>query len=341
MQLSVGAGLAWLIATRLFEHSQPFFAPIAVVLVLGLTIEQRGRRAYEVAAGVAIGLGVADLILMMTGTGTWQMMLVIGLAMVAAMLSGGGRMLVNQAAVSAVLVATLPSPDIAVSVDRFVDALIGGGIALTLNAVTPVNPIRLILRYLEPLLARLSGTLVDIADALENGSHEEMTVALERSRALDPAVREMKISIEASQETLTMTLSRRSARVRVAQFAAAAEPIDLAIRNTRVLARAAQRAIDLNENVPPMVVDAIRDLATAVRLLDRHLAGGPGRSGAREAALLAAARASASLDMTSNMSVSVIVGHVRSTANDLLLGLGTTPDEARTEVRSAREKLDL
>src|SRR5690606_21740467 len=164
VQLSVGAGLAWLIATRVFHHDQPFFAPIAVVLVLGLTIEQRGRRAYEVAAGVAIGLGVADLILMVTGNGTWQLMLVVGLAMAAALLFGGGQMLVNQAAVSAVLVASLPSPDIAMSVDRFVDALIGGGIALTANAITPVDPIRLVLRYLEPLLARLSGTLVDIAD---------------------------------------------------------------------------------------------------------------------------------------------------------------------------------
>ncbi len=311
------------------------------MLVLGLTIEQRGRRAYEVAAGVAIGIGVADLILMLTGSGTPQLMLVVALAMAAALIAGGGRMFINQAAVSAVLVATLPAPDVAVSLERFVDALIGGGIALLANAVTPVDPIRLILRFLEPLLSRLSGTLVDIADALEDGSQEEMTVALERARALDPAVREMKIAIEASQETLSMTPIRRSARGRVDQFAAAAEPIDLAIRNTRVLARAAQRAIDLDENVPPIVVDSIRDLAAAVRLLDRHLGGGPGRSGAREAALRAAAQASAALDMTSNMSLSVIVGHVRSTASDLLLGLGMTPDEARVEVRTAREKLNI
>ncbi len=330
-----------MIATRVFDHEQPFFAPIAVVLVLGLTIEQRGRRAYEVAAGVAIGVGVADLILVVTGSGTWQLMLVVALAMAAALLAGGGRMFINQAAVSAVLVATLPSPDLMVSIDRFVDALIGGGIALAANAVTPVDPIRLILRFLEPLLSRLSGTLVDIADALEDGSREEMTAALERARSLDPAVHEMKLAIEGSQETLSMTPIRRSARGRVDRFAAAAEPIDLAIRNTRVLARASQRAIDLDENVPPIVVDSIRDLATAVRLLDRHLGGGPGRSGAREAALRAAARASAALDMTSNMSLSVIVGHVRSTASDLLIGLGTTPEEAVDEIRTARERLGI
>lgn len=341
LQICLGAGAAWALATEAFGHDQPFFAPIAVVLVLGLTIEQRGRRAYEVAIGVAIGVGVADLIVLGTGTGTWQLMLVIGLAMAAAILSGGGRLLINQAAVSAVLVATLPAPDVAISIERFVDALIGGGVALVANALMPVDPIRLILRFLEPLLARLSGTLVDIADALEAGSPEQMTAALERARALDPAVREMKIAVEGSQETISLAPIRRSSRRRVDRFAAAAEPIDLAIRNTRVLARAAIRAIELDEHVPPIVVDSIRDLATAVRLLDRHLAGGPGRSAARQAALRAAARASAALDMTSNMSVSVIVGHVRSTATDLLLGLGGSPEEAVDEVRSARESLDI
>lgn len=309
--------------------------------MLGLTIEQRGRRAYEVALGVALGIGVAGLIVLGTGTGTWQLMLVVALALAAAILSGGGRMLINQAAVSAVLVATLPTPDVGVSVERFVDALIGGGVAMVANAVMPVDPIRLILRYLEPLLARLSGTLTDIADALESDSREEMAAALERARELDPAVREMKIAVEGSQETISFAPSRRSARRRVDRFAAAAEPIDLAIRNTRVLARASIRAIDLDENVPPIVVDSIRDLSAAVRLLDRHLAGGPERSGARQAALRAAARASAALDMTTNMSLSVIVGQVRSTANDLLLGLGVTSEEAADEVRSAREKLGI
>ena len=74
-----------------------------------------------------------------TGTGTWQLMLVIALAMSAAVLSGGGVLLVNQAAVSAVLVATLPTPDLTISLHRFVDALIGGGVALAANALTPVD----------------------------------------------------------------------------------------------------------------------------------------------------------------------------------------------------------
>ncbi|MGK2955318.1 MAG: FUSC family protein [Solirubrobacterales bacterium] len=341
IQVTLAAGLAWLVATQLFGHSTPFFAPISVVLILGLAIERRGKRAYEVALGVALGVGIADLIVLGTGTGTWQLMLVIALAMAAAVLSGGGVLLVNQAAVSAVLVATLPAPDFAMSIDRFVDALIGGTIALGANALTPVDPVRLVRRHLEPLLNRLSGTLIDVADALDSGSHEEIMAALDRARSLDPAVREMQIAVEAGRETTSMSPLRRQSRGRISQLEAAAEPIDLMIRNTRVLARGAARAISLDDHVPKLVTEAIRDLATSVRSLDRHLGGSPRRSATKDAALRAAARASAALEDTSNLSVSVIVGQVRSTATDLLISLGMTREEALEEVRNSRQKLDI
>jgi len=341
IQVCLAAGAAWFIATEVFHHQTPFFAPISVVLILGLAIERRGKRAFEVALGVALGVGIADLIVLGTGTGTWQLMLVVGLAMAAAVLSGGQVLLVNQACVSAVLIATLPVPDLALSLDRFIDALIGGSIALAANAITPIDPVRLVRRHLEPLLSRLSGTLVDIADALEAGSHDEITAALERARSLDPAVREMKIAVEAGRETTSLAPTRRRHKGRVGQLAAAADQIDLMIRNTRVLARAASRAIDLKEHVPELVTEAIRDLATSVRSLDQHLAGNPRRSATIDSALLAAARASAALEETSNLSVSVIVGQVRSTATDLLISLGMSSEQALDEVRSARIRLEI
>ena len=48
----------------------PFFAPIAAVISLSLTLGQRGRRAPEVVFGVAVGLIVADLLVLAIGVGT-------------------------------------------------------------------------------------------------------------------------------------------------------------------------------------------------------------------------------------------------------------------------------
>lgn len=340
LQLALAAGAAWLIATDLFGHENAFFAPIAVVLVLGLTVRQRGRRALELGLGVAVGIAVADLIVVLTGTGIWQLMLVVGLAVTGALLLGGGTITVNQAAVSAVLVATLPVPDAAQSLDRFVDALIGSGVALLANSFTPADPIRIARRRLEPLLAALSGTLVDVADALEAGDVADAEDALERARSLDPQVRQMKMAVEAGRETVNMAPARKSSEERVGTFETAAEPIDLVVRDTRVLARGAVRATRLAEHVPPAIIESVRDLATAVRLLDRFLAGSDAGDECRDAALRAAALATGALEETSNMAASAIVAQVRATAMDLLQGLGMDPDDAREAILEARSILE-
>lgn len=338
---AVAAGIAWFIADDLLDGGQPFFAPIAAVLTLGLAVDRRGARAWELALGVALGIGVADLIAFATGTGTWQLVLVVSLAMAVAVLAGGGVLLVNQAAISGVLVTTLTLPQGSFSGERFVDALIGCGVALIANAIVPVNPVRLVLRRIEPLLGRLSGTLIDVADALAASDIEAAREALEQARALDPAVRELQTAVGAGRETTRLAPTRRSSRGQVERLAAASNSIDLAIRNTRSLARTAVRAIDLDEHVPELITEAIRDLAAATRALDRHLADPKPDSPAVDAGLRAAARATAALEQTGNLSVNMIVGQVRATATDLLLGLGLSPDEAIARVRSAREELGI
>ena len=118
-------------------------------------------------------------------------------------------------------------------------------------------------------------------------------------------------------------------------YADAAAQIDLAVRNVRVLARGARRAIDLDENVPPGVAGALRELAAAVRALAPALEDPSQAEAVREPALAAAAHATLVLEQTGNLSVSVIVGQIRSTAVDLLRGTGMSYEDAVDAVRSA------
>ena len=125
-QSAVAASLAFFIAQVVLGHERPFFAPIAAVICLSFTHGSRPRRALEIVFGVAVGLMVADLLVLFIGTGTVQIAVVVLLAMVAAIFSGGGTILVNQAAVSAILVVVLQPPDAVFSPNRFLDALAGG-----------------------------------------------------------------------------------------------------------------------------------------------------------------------------------------------------------------------
>ncbi|MBA2619010.1 MAG: FUSC family protein, partial [Rubrobacter sp.] len=137
-QSAAAASLAFFLSRVLLGHESPFFAPIAAVISLSVTLGSRPRRAVEMVFGVAVGLMVADLLVLVIGTGTLQIAAVVLLAMAAAVFFGGGTMLVNQAAVSAILVVVLQPPGTAFSPDRFLDALMGGGVALLVSYLLPV-----------------------------------------------------------------------------------------------------------------------------------------------------------------------------------------------------------
>jgi hypothetical protein len=64
VQSAVAASVAYLLAIFVLGHERPFFAAIAAVICLGVTLGQRARDAVEVVFGVAFGLMVADLLVL-------------------------------------------------------------------------------------------------------------------------------------------------------------------------------------------------------------------------------------------------------------------------------------
>jgi uncharacterized membrane protein YgaE (UPF0421/DUF939 family) len=337
-QLTLAAAVAWLVATEVVGHPRPFFAPVSAIITLGLTLGQRARRAVEVIVGVALGIAVGDLLVLALGTGAWQLALVVALAMSVALLLGSGQMFAQQAAVSAALVATLQPPTGGVTFARALDALIGGGVALLVNAVVlPADPARMVRRAAAPVLAELAAVLESVADALARRDVGAVQSALDRARAIDDLERHFAEALDVAREIARLAPPRRRALGTVESYAAAAAQIDLAVRNVRVLVRGARRAVDLDENVPDDVGDALRDLARAVRALDDVLGDEEAARAAsvREPALRSAARATLVLERTGNMSVTVIVGQIRSTAVDVLRSSGMSYREAADAVRSA------
>jgi uncharacterized membrane protein YccC len=329
LQVGVAAGAAWAVATEVLGHEAPFFAPVSAIITLGLTITQRGRRAVEIAIGVAVGIAVGDLFVLAIGVGAAQLALVVMLATALALFLGSGQMFATQAAVSAALVATIQPPTEGVTFDRFLDALVGGGIALLVNALLlPADPVRMVRSAARPLLEELAATLDDVAEAILERDRALAEGALKRARGIDELSGRFVDTVIASREMTRFAPPRRRMRGRVESYAGVATQVDLAVRNVRVLARGTIRAVRLDENVPPPIADAVRELAAAVRALADALEHRGSMERVREHALRAAARATLVLEGTGNLSVSVIVGQVRSTATDLLVGTGLDSDKA-------------
>lgn len=345
-QCAGAASLAWLVATEVVGHARPFFAPISAIIALGVGVGGRGRRAVEVALGVALGILVGDLLIALIGTGTAQIALVVVLAMSAAVVLGGGGLVITQAAASAVLVATLqPVGAGVISASRFVDALVGGAIGVAVHALVPaIDPVATVNRALAPLAREAVGVLEDTARALRERDLGVAEQALLRARGLSEVSAHFDAALSDAVETTRSVPPRWGARGRVAELAAAGPHVDLAVRDVRVIARGVVRAVDLEARVPPAVPRALEHLAEGIRRLGVDVPGREPTAAAREEILRAAGVATRALEDTANMSVSAIVAQVRATAVDLLRGLGDDRASAVAAVRSAvdgaREVLD-
>lgn len=324
-QAALAAGIAWYLATRVSdEASPPFFAPVAAVVSLGAALGQRLRRTVELVLGVALGVGVADLLIAQIGSGTAQLVLVVALAMSAAVLLDGGQLLVIQAANSSVLVATLVPPDGGLGgVDRFRDALIGGAVGLVIGLfLLPLDPLAVARRATLPVTEALSGGLADVAAALRTRDHDAGLASLTTLRGTDPLVRTMTTAVATSDEIARIAPVRWRARDRFSSYADAAPQLDLAVRNARVLARRATVLLRSGQPFPPQLADAVSALAEGARAVGPLLGGSGEARAARRLLVDAYATARGAQGPDSPVVELVLIAQIRSTAYDLLRATG-------------------
>jgi uncharacterized membrane protein YgaE (UPF0421/DUF939 family) len=344
LQTAVAAVAAWYLAKLLVSEDQPVFAPIAAVVALGATYGQRPERAIELIGGVVLGIGVADLLVVLIGSGPLQLGLLVVLAMGAAVVLGGGPVLVTEAAVSAILLVLIEPSSAGFPPSRLVEALAGGGVALAISAVAfPLNPILLVARSTQAIFAELGRNLEEVAAALAGRDGIRAQAALQSARAMDEGVRELEESLRVARETARFSPGRRSSRDEIERYARGMRHIDYAVRNTRVLARHVGRYLGAGGEPPPELADAVRALAYAVWALAAEFErDAPDGREVRLHASSAAARATESFEGDPDLGLAEIVGQVRSTAIDLVRAAEVgIPSEGSEELATEELLVDL
>jgi uncharacterized membrane protein YgaE (UPF0421/DUF939 family) len=335
VQAGLAAGISWWVAHDLLGEATPFFAPIAAVVTLAVSVGQRLRRTAELVAGVALGIGVGDLLMLLIGSGPWQMGLMVALAVTVAAFVGGGAALVVQAAASAVLVAAL-SPSGALPYGRFVDALVGGLVGLGVMAVLlPLNPLTVVRRAAEPALDLLAAGLHEVAVAVRDTDPERAERVLGELRAGEATVSAFRDAAEAARENAALAPVRWRSRAAIVLYVDLAEHLFYALRNVRVLIRRVLTALTDTEPVPPVLPVALDLLADAVTALRRELADGVEPEEARALALRAAAEAGRAYTDGVGFSGGVVVAQIRTAVTDLLRASGIDHAEAPRMVRRA------
>jgi len=338
VQCATAAAVAWWVATALLHHQSAFFAPVTVMISLGMSYGQRLRRVIDVTIGVAIGVLVGDTFVHFFGSGVWQIAIVAMTAMTVAVLFGAGTMLVSQAGVQSIIVTTLVAqPGVALS--RWLDAVVGGSVALLAATITPASPVRRPRAQAAVVVAELSAILACTADALRQNDKDLVTSALARARSSEHALDELRDLSAEGIAVVRLSPFRRRHLPGVQAIADLLVPLDHAIRNIRVLVRRASVALWEGEDVPPTYIDLISSLADvtaeiAGQLSERRL------SRRSRDALTAIAQSSSLVAAHPGLSAEVIRAQVRSAVVDLLMLTGLTYDEARARVPASAGTLE-
>ena len=323
LQTAVAACVAWFLAVLLLGLDLPTFAPIAAVISLGLAVSERGQRAVELTVGVAFGILIADFLVSILGVGAVQAGIVVALAMTVAAFLGSQEIGVKEAAISAMIIMiTFRSSEAGLPLDRFLEALIGGGTALLINALLPVNPERMVSEAAHPLFEESVNVLREVADALDGGDAQRLRDAYLKAQEIDARVSGLKEAVVAGRETARLAPSRRRSLGHLELYAAAADQIDLTVRDVRALARAALAIVQPGSSAPERLSRAIRSSARATESLGVYLETSGSPEDTRTFALEAARETTVMLeeyeDLARNLAVNAVVDQIHSSAVDIL-----------------------
>ncbi|AEF39860.1 FUSC family protein [Hoyosella subflava] len=345
---ATSAGLAYLIAAFAFGEEGAFFAPIAAVICTGLTVGQRRRRAAEIALGVLLGGAAADVLVRVAGAGAWQLAVAVLVAVTIAVAIRPSGLLVNQAAVAAVVVIAVgPILDVSPWI-RLADAVIGGCVALLLTAIYPGNPVNGVLDSARNYVTRHAAIVNEAAAAIDHQSLSRADQAIEQLGELKEATSALDDSVSATRERLAGVglLQRRGQRESTRHVLARAESLVMSADATSATCRGMCRAASNAVRHPRAIDDvelssALFRLARVICLIPDWVAGALPASELRADALKAAVKASVRDEKAGPRHTrTVLIMQIRSAVVDLLQLTGLPRPEAVSQLEAAAGETD-
>ena len=325
---AAAAGVAYAIALYGLGHRYPLFAAIAAWISLGFSHDRRPRKVAELAFGVAIGVFFGEAFSALFGSGPIQIGVVLVLAVLVARLIDAGQMLAIQAGVQSVVVVALPGYLFGVTgaMDRWLDAVIGGVVALAVAALLPIDVRKQVRSLARAALQEVSRTLGGVARGLAAQDPTAVGDALVQARGSQAVLDEWHEVVRGSLAATRFTPPWLRHDDEMTRLDRAAMLCDRAMRNTRVLTRRAS-AVAMNPDDGALLADLLEQTAAAAEALGTELGNNDDPAKVRPQLV----RIAGQLDPQafSGWRAQTEVALLRSLLVDLLGITGWTGDEAR------------
>lgn len=208
LQRAAAAVIAFAIARWIGDHQDVFFAPIAAIVALNTDVGDRGINALKLLLGVFTGIVVGELAMLVISSQVVALGVAALIAIAIATLAGGARLVIAQAAASAVLTVAVQGGG--TGWDRLADALVGAGVALIFTQVLfPPNPLRLLHRAESDALHDVAHGLHTAADAMQTGDSAAGSAALLGLRRTRDELADINDARQRSRRVTRHTLTRR------------------------------------------------------------------------------------------------------------------------------------
>lgn len=328
-QIVAAATSAYAIAHYLLGHPVPLVAVTVTITILGFGRDASPRRVFDSAVGILVGIVLSELLLMLVGSGVWQLALVLFVTLLVARTLSASAPFAIAAGVQAVLVMLLPVPEGGVFI-RSIDGLVGGAMALAATALIPRDPRRLARRDATRLVQTMGEALASTATALRTADELAAARALDRLRQTQVIIDQWEQSQASAVAIARISPFLRRHLPTLRHQAGVLDGLDLAARHLRIITRRVGFLVRDGEPRPAMA-SLVERIAQGIRLLGDSLERPPLASEARAVfvALMPDLDPSVSLP-GARMPSSIIVHLLRPLVVDLLVATGMPADEARS-----------
>lgn len=342
IQATVAAALSYWVAFTLVGHTQPFFAPISAVIILGLSGGDRMKKAIEMSIGGVVGVAVGDLLFQVVGQGPFQILVIVAAGLVVGSFLTKSPLVTNQIVFGAILIATIfPPTESAGGALRAVDAMIGSVIGMITIAVIPNSPLAQARREISKVLAVTSNVLDDIAVGLREGDSAIIVDARDAIRGTQSNIDALLSATKSGREAADVSPLLWSSRRNIRSLERILPPVDNAIRGVRVLSRRALVLSEDGDEVSSTQIELIEELVAITQELSDlygHKPGwgsSPGPSdeahlipGLVQRLRIVGAHAGMDIVEKPNLSAYSILAQTRSLVVDLLMVCGMSRESA-------------
>lgn len=262
LQIGLAAGFAYFLARDVAGHPRPFFAPISVVIIIGMTGGDRVSKSVDMALGCVLGVLVGDLIFYRLGDGGWQIAVIVAGSLLIASFFSSSVLVNNQAAIGSILIATIMPPGAEVTgIDRTVDAVIGCLVAMATIALIPQAPMSSARAEVSKVMGIVSSVLDDVATGIQNKDPQVIHEALDMIRGTQTGVDDLAAAIKSGEEASRVSPFLWGTRRYINSLARVIPPVDNAVRTSRVLARRAQVLVEDDDEATQAQVEILDQLS--------------------------------------------------------------------------------